>query len=242
MNSITVANLICSLLLCQGAFTSSSFIPAVKGSIGWNDRYWKSQQFILPNVWSWFGLKCIQLDRSFCLHAVSYDDLFSLNRTYSDVDVFSLGDIIKHSYHLINWFSLVSTDGTVSDSCCDFQEYIYKYHAQQKGVSPELYIDHMFDFYTSPQKHVNYVQASYVRSVCVNVIIEIGYGVGELKIEGDILRSAPFALPINRGLDLKYIINNNFDLAVPFSWFKTNVICRSQPWICKVDARDDVLN
>ena len=90
----------------------------------------------------------------------------------------------------------------------------------------------------SPGKELNYIQAFFLSRCRVNVITKIGFGIGELKTQshpfliGDHLPGFNYILGIDHvDFDIQIPYQNPEDF-LTFKWFKHNVICRDQPWIC----------
>ena len=85
-------------------------------------------------------------------------------------------------------------------------------------------------------KHVTF-QARYDPFFCLNVIMGItyGYGAPQYKVQGGQV-TANFMLPPT-GVPpyrIKIFNRRRLDVELSFGWFKRNVICSDQPWICTV--------
>ncbi|XP_075248096.1 uncharacterized protein LOC142341101 [Convolutriloba macropyga] len=191
---------------------------------------WMSHHFILPGRFTWLGVKCRDVSQHFCLYSILYDHRFFINRMplESDLEVFE--SVIRHSFTSINWYSMFQSND--SESCCEFQSFIYKNHGWRKGVSPELFLDHVFDF-SLTNKQVNYIYATYAENLCHNVITEVGFGPGKLRLNGRILQNTPFIFPIQNTGEIKFIPANYVRSSLTYNWFRSEIICAAQPWICE---------
>ena len=94
----------------------------------------------------------------------------------------------------------------------------------------------LFD-YSEEGKHLNYILSYYDHKCQVNIITELGFGIGALRranhMRGmiDERRGIPYMLKIGHEWTTRIPYENPGDF-VTFSWFKTNVVCPDQPWIC----------
>ncbi|XP_063729049.1 uncharacterized protein LOC134856706 [Symsagittifera roscoffensis] len=198
---------------------------------------WMSQQFVLPNFLSFFGLRCRQMNQMFCLSGVYFGLDRVSDRLPRESDLRVIEMAVRPSYKLINWYPFLRQNP--SDICCSFQKYIYQTQGQEKGVSPEEYLDLLFDFYAPEDKQVNWIQATYISKLCYNVITEIGFGPGQLKMSGEFYLNEQFVLPVEKGMGILKIPGNDIRGAITFRWFRKHIICESQPWICTIDDPSD---
>ena len=87
-------------------------------------------------------------------------------------------------------------------------------------------------------------QLFHVRELCVNVILEIGFGHGQRIIQwhGTAYRWSEFAVLIlddkNETQNQIYVHYVNQNNPLSFDWFKHNVICKDQMWICNNRTKD----
>ena len=123
------------------------------------------------------------------------------------------------------------------EGCCEGQFYYYLTYGFKEAMhTPTEYIERLFD-YSEEGKHLNYI-LSYYNSKCqVNIITEIGFGMGTLKRANhrrglkDQVQGVPYMLKVGHEWTSRIPYENPGDF-VSFSWFKMNVICPDQPWIC----------
>ena len=93
-------------------------------------------------------------------------------------------------------------------------------------------------------KQLNYIRSFFQLRCKVNVITKVGFGRGRLRRDRHpYLSTVPLA-GFNYVLGIEGV---DFDVAIPyenpedfltFKWFKYNVICRDQPWICGYEAAE----
>ena len=77
-------------------------------------------------------------------------------------------------------------------------------------------------------------QADYDANRCVNIITELGFGEPPLVVHAFQTLAHPFVFPALPGGVASFpVTNTNPSSALTYSWFKHNVICRGQPWICR---------
>merc|ERR1712150_451588 len=81
--------------------------------------------------------------------------------------------------------------------------------------------------------------------ICKNVITEVGFGPGNLVKNLDrTLAGAPYVI-LGREYNqhgLPHMDSQTFDWDNPaqnltFHWFKHNIMCKSQPWICEEEGK-----
>ncbi|XP_075245435.1 uncharacterized protein LOC142339339 isoform X2 [Convolutriloba macropyga] len=174
--------------------------------------------------------KCAILSQHFCLFGYFYH---SSRTPRNDPSEFDLGKFDFHvGLHFLdyNWFSLMQTS---FGDCCLFQLLQYREQGQLRaGVSPEEYLENATSFKPDSHKKVNWISVSYLSEPCLNMIVQIGFGPGELKIHGRVNPDAPFAYPLNVGQDLVIVEASNLVRELTFEWFKEYVVCQDQNWIC----------
>ena len=125
----------------------------------------------------------------------------------------------------------------LSGGCCDFQKTIYEEEGAEKGLSPLDYHARIMDFF-SHGKQLNFLSTR-SDEYCGNVVAAIGFGTGPFsysrlddRVNADTFHVFPQNLQIP--MRLSYLFSNLQHLmnVVNFDWFKRNVICIEQPWIC----------
>ena len=94
------------------------------------------------------------------------------------------------------------------------------------------YHEKITDF-SSENKQLNYIGAFYNNTLCVNVIVQVGFGIGALHIEGANDATSVFILPRGSRESVFMFIGEMIEHQLTFDWFKVNYICRDLPWICR---------
>ena len=103
-------------------------------------------------------------------------------------------------------------------------------------MTPKEYYQKSTD-YSEDGKQLNYIMAYYSLECEANIIIKIGFGTGELKRAhnfdgfGDQQPDFPYILKVGHHWTPK-VHYDNPGYFITFPWFKKNVICPDQPWIC----------
>ena len=78
-------------------------------------------------------------------------------------------------------------------------------------------------------------QSEYIPEICGNQILEVGFGPGELKIEGGNL-SSPFVYSVEGGDAVYFLSVFRLRSILTFDWFKENSVCHEQAWLCPLDG------
>ncbi|XP_075255229.1 uncharacterized protein LOC142347949 [Convolutriloba macropyga] len=128
------------------------------------------------------------------------------------------------------------TDKTTihDEHCCtsQIQTYVHLGHDILK-MSPEDYWRKLTDYPNEDNKPLNYIRAVYDTALCLNFIVEVGFGSGGLApITGAIRPLYRFAFPAMEGVAPRIFPHQRLESELTFSWFKHNIMCKSQPWIC----------
>ena len=94
------------------------------------------------------------------------------------------------------------------------------------------YHEKITDF-SSENKQLNYIGAFYSTTLCVNVIVQVGFGIGSLQI--DVANNVTTTFILTRGsMDSVFMFKREMiQQQLTFDWFKVNYICRDLPWICQ---------
>ena len=124
-----------------------------------------------------------------------------------------------------------------SQGCCKAQctKYIH-WGLRTLLTRPQEYIKKLTDY--DEDKQLNLISAYYYPECEVNVIIRLGFGKGSLIRESTVFGMLPQAP------DMPYLfkVDKEWSEAIPydnpgyfltFRWFKKNVMCKEQPWICQ---------
>ena len=124
------------------------------------------------------------------------------------------------------------------EGCCQGQcFYYFRYGYRGAFLSPKEYLTKLFD-YSEEGKQLNYILSFHDSDCHVNIITKIGFGIGELKREShrsglrDQRQGIPYLLKVGVEWTPRIPFENPADF-ITFSWFKTNVMCPDQPWICQ---------
>ncbi|XP_063723574.1 uncharacterized protein LOC134851427 [Symsagittifera roscoffensis] len=94
---------------------------------------------------------------------------------------------------------------------------MYWRQGMKKGLSPENYIKKLTDM-TEKGKQLNWIKADFNETSCLNVISQVGFGQGALRIEGNFRRSLDYLLVLQESKemhkfssgDIKQVTLNDF--------------------------------
>ena len=124
------------------------------------------------------------------------------------------------------------------EKCCaeQFSSYFH-YGLQSLKITPKQYLAKLID-YTEANKTLNLIWSYYMKECNVNIITKLGFGQGQLERSND--RSglmfhrndAPYRLKVGKSWTPEFPFENP-EHFLTFNWFKKNVMCLDQPWICK---------
>ena len=124
--------------------------------------------------------------------------------------------------------------------CCKAQCDLYRRYGFTKMIMPPVeYLSKMVNYTLDENnKRLNYIRAFYLPRCRANVVTKVGFGSGELLREdhpyiySPYMPGVPYVLGHNkRNLTHSIPYGNPADF-LTFRWFRRNVICRGQPWIC----------
>ena len=69
--------------------------------------------------------------------------------------------------------------------------------------------------------------------LCVNIVTQVGFGIGQLKVVGDKRMTKPFAIPRLGGSTNIYVYEaGKVKKDLNFTWFMHFVICKDKPELC----------
>ncbi|XP_075244006.1 uncharacterized protein LOC142338230 [Convolutriloba macropyga] len=105
----------------------------------------------------------------------------------------------------------------------------YRKYGQKKGLSPWIYVSKLLNF-SSNGVSVNLIRGKYYRHLCANVVSSVGFGPGPLK--KITTHRATFILTPNDSGILYFFRYEDVERFLTFDWFKLNIICAEQEWIC----------
>ena len=213
---------------------------------------WSSLVFIIPvqEPQDYYWKVCRNFSQIFCLQffytseeienpayvAQVNMDVTNANLMYhvywlEDFVQSELKDVFDSKYKQINNF----VDGY---GCCVNQYFDYfTVGLLEMMLTPEEYYGKMSDF-TDENKELNEIWAYYLPSCQQNIITKVGYGIGELRRHNHYF-SLP---PQEEGLPYMLKVDNSWSPPIPYSnpgdfltfrWFKKNVMCLEQNWICE---------
>ncbi|XP_075265066.1 uncharacterized protein LOC142357307 isoform X2 [Convolutriloba macropyga] len=194
------------------------------------DGHYESLQFQIATDIDSDGLKCLQYSRYFCLlHWVTSERRVRMPQTFDRSEFWELAN---SSYDKFNWFSLTEIDE--SGGCCMYQTSVYVERGRMCGFSPGAYFMKVTDFtpINENSKRLNYIQALYNETLCLNVIVQLGFGIGQIQIEGANSSIPSFIIPRGRRDSVFLFYRHAIEHRLDFDWFKQNYICRDLPWIC----------
>ena len=211
---------------------------------------WTSQIFALPVEHLYYiphsWLNCRKINNYYCLVAyeTEYDNYLPAftpfhNNSFNYLrDQFNLESNVHEActpklrgiYRLHNSYS--DTGGCCYRQC---SSYFYKGYTKSMLTIDE-YIEKLTN-YKDENKKLNAIWSYFEPSCRVNIITKLGFGTGSLKkystLPGDQFFADNFAYQMKIGLAWsERIPANSLKRFLTYSWFKQNVICKSQPWIC----------
>ena len=214
-----------------------------------NENYnWTSVSFILSGPHEGVEWRvCNHFSSVYCLRC--YRGIASSNHHYPSVTGYGhhSAENFWSNYFWIDWFGIseytklfqhiyskhnhyVSFDG-----CCESQYgYYFAHGLMTMNFTPREYWDKMTD-YDETDKQLNLIWAYYMPHCEANVITLVGFGTGKLKRYHHYGKPAVFGVPyqlkISSSWTEKIPYENPGDF-LTFRWFKYNVMCLDQPWIC----------
>ena len=238
-------------LVCNG-FISVEAVPdiVIEPRV---ELLWTSQTFIipvnppydsLPQPWN----TCRRFSLFYCLDSFESEDEQSLpafvpiTPNGNDQNEFrnvlranareQCSDILLPIFQMHNFYS--DFDVCCTRQCSTYLAMGYK----NMNLTPQEYFDKLTDYSDwRGTKKLNTVWAYYDRLCDVNVIIKLGFGTGHLRRITHLLGLArqqfgvSYILKVGNKWSPKIPFENPGDF-LTFDWFKVNIVCRDQPWIC----------
>ena len=123
------------------------------------------------------------------------------------------------------------------DGCCvGHYCHYFTFGYNEAMMTPKEYYNRLTD-YSEEGKQLNYILAYYSILCDVNIILEIGFGSGDLQrvdhFNGEYIQrvGTPYILKVGYHWTPEIPYDNPGDF-VSFPWFKRNLMCLSRPWIC----------
>ena len=215
-----------------------------------NQLNWSSQTFILPaeNAFDYAWQLCRKFSRIYCLNGFETTEDLPEPAFLSIMNSENNGNMPYHYYWLeksayrtsqSQFMSMYTAHNFFTDhgGCCFGQFHFYFVSGYRRMlITPNQYIEKITN-YSDKNKQLNAIWAFFEPECNVNVITKLGFGSGELKRFDHGLsfhsgrEGTPYQLRIgeNWSPEVSY---ENPDHFITFRWFKLNVICLEQPWIC----------
>ncbi|XP_063728207.1 uncharacterized protein LOC134855601 [Symsagittifera roscoffensis] len=192
---------------------------------------WESMLFLIPSDYTpdRRSQLCHKYSTRYCYMGKVINAIKSERSAESD-DYSKFIELINRVYRHINWFSISLILSREEGLCCVSQLGAYKKFGQDRGLSPASYMEEITD-YSGDNKNLNFVKAHFNRNLCVNLISEVGFGTGELVINGH-YHDAFFLLSEGNNKMFHFFPYYNIKDQLTFEWFKLNIMCDEQPWIC----------
>ena len=126
-----------------------------------------------------------------------------------------------------------------ANGCCVEQNFnYYTFGFNELLLKHNEYVKKLTD-YNDGKKVLNNIGAFYFRDCDANIITKVGFGKGKLLRSNHHVslnfqkRGAPYRLRIGRHHWTPPIPYENPGDFLTFRWFKLNIMCQDQPWICK---------
>ncbi|XP_075253383.1 uncharacterized protein LOC142345282 [Convolutriloba macropyga] len=225
---IIILSTISSTSLINGGGGGGSWTPAAfKATQGWH-----SQVFTIPGRLTNNGKLCAKRSVTFCFRSfrLESEQDYGLSLNSSD-EVVKFESLIKASFQKFNWFSGRAKDRD-SGGCCSDQVDSFTKFGLWNLLSAQDYMSKATNFITG-HKPLNWIKAYFHKDVCANVIVEVGFGGGRMRITGEFQPYADYILQMRNETALRYR-PKRLQAHLTFNWFKHNVICVSQNWICRI--------
>lgn len=154
-----------------------------------------------------------------------------------------------------SWFSILIQDQWQNinminprnpGDCCKHQVDKYIIHGllRKKKIAPDDYLEKLMN-YKDENRTLNFIMATYLPNVCQNMILEVGFGPGQLRtsFHPSVVEGAPYVLAGEElgDVGIGQIQSKTFDFynvrsELTFRWFKHNIMCRDHQWICQDEA------
>ncbi|XP_063715250.1 uncharacterized protein LOC134842723 [Symsagittifera roscoffensis] len=231
-------------LLCLNFFECSSSESRDQFQVEPHSAEWESLIFWISNAFSIFGMACRQHSDYYCLDAYHTQNPYNSSQS-RDLPP-ALEPMAAHTwFHILiepKWIAINMIDYYDTGACCADQVKKYLiYGLHNKEWNPDEYMDKLAN-YEDENRTLNYISATYFAPVCQNIILEIGFGPGNLKRSHHITvkEGEPYLLAGMEmgGLGIAHVESKSFSYSnitqeLTFHWFKHNIMCRDNPWICE---------
>ena len=219
---------------------------------------WSSQQFIIslemPNNYYWEF--CRRSSKFYCLLSFISNENNSNPAFETDFLNLVVDDSAYRKYQSLKWFACEECRKVFRpvfaqhnlfifwEGCCLGHNFNYfSYGFQDALLTPKEYLAKLTD-YSEEDKKLNYILAYYLPDCDVNIISKLGFGSGNLKrLNHHFVGSSnhkigrPYQIKAGDEWTPKIPYENPEDF-VTFRWFKKNIMCLDQPWICRNDEKE----
>ncbi|XP_075243965.1 uncharacterized protein LOC142338204 [Convolutriloba macropyga] len=191
----------------------------------------ESLDFILPYDNDDLGRKCLRYSRYFCCDGYRMTKK-QKDREPEETDRMLFEAMVRHSFRTINWFSLRDQD-QANGGCCSHQVGMYAEYGQKLGLDPIEYYNKIYNYKNLGGRELVYVKARWHSKACMNMISQLGFGKGKLKVVGGRGLTTNFAMPpVGNQTQVPYFKGAQLRKRLTFSWFLRNNICGDFPFLC----------
>jgi len=132
------------------------------------------------------------------------------------------------------------------DSCCHAQirrYLVFGYH--NRNWSPGEYLEKITN-YEDEYKPLNFLAAAWSSETCENIILEVGFGPGNFRRSHhqSVKEGEPYIMAGEQHqIGIPHVASRAFPYDNPgqfltFHWFKHNIMCKAQPWICEENEKE----
>ncbi|XP_075257296.1 uncharacterized protein LOC142349547 isoform X2 [Convolutriloba macropyga] len=192
----------------------------------------ESLDFVLPDQVDPVGRQCHQFNTWYCMmgYWINYKQS---DRQPQENDKQLFEQLVKTFFFNVNWYSFKPQDAA-NGGCCSYQTKQYIEYGQKFGLSPRDYLDKIV-YFTAGASHHNlvFLKVRWDEQLCVNIVTQVGFGIGQLKVVGDKRMTKPFAIPRLGGSTNIYVYEaGKVKKDLNFTWFMHFVICKDKPELC----------
>ncbi|XP_075262679.1 uncharacterized protein LOC142354302 [Convolutriloba macropyga] len=204
---------------------------------------WGSLVFAIPNQFTELGRICANQSSHYCLSC--YRTLYSNEKVIEndefpeyDSDVPPKGLIQEFENKILALWNRINFFSTISFvNCCKDQANKYVvYGYLNSKMSPDAYLEKLTD-YKDEEMRINYIGVHYDPSRCWYVITELGFGAPPVIYYPELTDNRgldkPYVFPPQPGREPSILTFPHLRARLSFGWFKRNIMCKDQPWICQ---------
>ena len=219
---------------------------------------WSSLVFVIPDrePLELYWIACRKFSRIYCLqnfYATTSNNNPAL-RSFSSNPLQALHPDLRYNFIWFEKMAYHETERVFESSykrinnfvgqngCCTHQYFEYFTAGfLEMLLTPQEYYTKLTDF-SDENKKLNEIWAYFSTSCDSNVITKLGFGIGQLQRKNHL-----YGLPRPK-FGMPYVLNigNDWTPSIPFlnpgdfltfGWFKQNVMCLDQSWICDVHSQ-----